>query len=503
MADVEILKLNESNVYIKTDGGIAAEISDFFKFRPPGFQFMPAYKAKKWDGYIRLFNTMERTLQMGILPRLLSFLKNYGYSVSIDKKLEVTNKAVPRAKIEEFCKSLKLQSKGKDITPFEHQIDAIEEGINNRRAVLLSPTASGKSLIQYCLIRWFLGTMPDDKILLIVPTTSLVTQMQTDFADYSSKNGWDADAFCHQIMAGREKETECPVVISTWQSIYKLNKKWFSEFYTILGDECHLFKAQSLSSIMTKSENAAIRIGLTGTVDSKTVHKLQLEGSFGPITRVAHTHELQKKGHLAQINIRPIKLSYNDECRKLVKSKSYQEEIKWLEEYAPRNKVIANLACAQFNRPGNQGNTLVLFNKITHGEELYRLIKEQAKDGQEVMFVAGKVKTEDREVIRQKMMASNNAIIVASFGVYSTGINIPNVHNIILASTSKSEIRVLQSIGRGLRNAVGKTHMILYDMFDDLKWKKHENYSLKHFLERLNIYVKERFEYSIHKITMD
>ena len=501
MPDIEIIKLNESFVHVKTDGGIAAEISDYFKFRPPGYQFMPSFKAKMWDGYIRMFSVMDRKLQVGLLQRLMMFSQSSDYSVKLDEKFKVKNKKYSMEVVEEFTKSLKLQSKGKDIIPHDYQLTAIRNGINDKRGILLSPTASGKSLIQYCLIRWFLE-QSEDKVLLIVPTISLVSQMYSDFEDYSSKNNWNVEDNCHMIIGGQDKNSDSRVYISTWQSIYKMGPKYFSQFGTVLGDECHLFKAQSLTSIMNKSENADVRIGLTGTVDSKTVHKLQLEGNFGRIKRVATTNELQKKGHLSEIKIKPIKLSYPDADRKLCKKLTYQEEIKWLEAHDGRNQLLTNLALSQSKRPNDQTNTLLLFNKIAHGEKLYDMISEQAKDGQKVFYVSGRVKATEREAIRAYMTNNINVIIVASFGVFSTGINIPNIHNIILASTSKSEIRVLQSIGRGLRKALGKTHMLLFDVFDDLRWKSRENYAYQHFIERLNIYVREKFEYIIHKVNM-
>ena len=158
--------------------------------------------------------------------------------------------------------------------------------------MLLSPTASGKSLIIYLLVRWF-----SSKTLIIVPTTSLVAQLQKDFKDY----GYDSNKYVHEIMAGREKTTDVPIIISTWQSIYKMPKKWFDQFDVVIGYEAHLFKAKSLTSILTKLEDCKYRFGLTGTLDGSQTHRLVLEGLFGAVKQVTTTKELMDKSNLANL----------------------------------------------------------------------------------------------------------------------------------------------------------------------------------------------------------
>jgi superfamily II DNA or RNA helicase len=376
--------------------------------------------------------------------------------------------------------------------PRDYQYDAFTHGVENKRSILLSPTGSGKSFIIYLLMRWYLHNH-GDKVLVIVPTTSLVEQLYSDFEDY----GFDVEKNCHRIYSGKDKETEKRIIISTWQSIYKLHPNWFWQFGAIFGDEVHGFKSKSLSSIMNKAKNAEYRWGTTGTLDGTQVHKLVLEGLFGPVKRVTTTHELQAKDTLAKLKINIILFEYAKEICKSMEGKSYHEEIDFIVSNEKRNRFIANLAVDR------TGNTLVLFNLVDrHGKVLRDLIQDRLKKGQRLFYVSGETKTSDREQIRNIVENQKNSIILASLGTFSTGINIKNIHNIIFASPSKSQIRVLQSIGRGLRKSDDGSDTILYDIADDLHVGGKKNFTLLHSGERIKIYTNEKFPYSIIKIGM-
>jgi superfamily II DNA or RNA helicase len=331
----------------------------------------------------------------------------------------------------------------------------------------------------------------DKKILVIVPTTSLVEQMYADFKSY----GMDVDNEVHKIYSGKDKETDKRIVVTTWQSIYKLHPVWFEDYGAIFGDEVHGFKSKSLSSIMNKAKNAEYRWGTTGTLDGTQVHKLVLEGLFGPVHRVTTTHALQENETLAKLDIDIILLKYAEEFCKLTEGRTYQEEIDFIVSYEKRNNFIANLAINQ------KGNTLVLFNLVDrHGKVLRDLVEDKLKEGQRIFYVSGETKTADREQIRNIVDKHNNCIIVASLGTFSTGINIRNLHNIIFASPSKSQIRVLQSIGRGLRQSDDGSTAKLYDIADDLHIGKKANFTLRHSAERIKIYTSEKFPYKITQV---
>ena len=370
--------------------------------------------------------------------------------------------------------------------PRDYQLEAFVYAVRNRRALLLSPTASGKSFIIYLLTRYY-----NARTLIIVPTTSLVSQLASDFADY----GFESDRYVHRIFSGQDKQTDKPIVISTWQSIYKLDKKYFEQFDVVIGDEAHLFKANSLSSIMSKLHNCRFRFGFTGTLDGTQTHRLVLEGLFGVVKKVTTTAELIEQKHLADFSIKAIVLKYPDDTKKLLKDASYQDEIDFIVRNESRNRFIKNLALSLDN-----GNTLLLFQYVEkHGKVLYNMIKNDAGD-RKVFFVSGEVEGEEREQIRKIVETEQDAIIVASYGTFSTGVNIRNLHNIIFSSPSKSRIRNLQSIGRGLRMSDTKTSSTLYDIADDLSWKSKKNHTLLHFIERINIYNEEKFVYKIYTV---
>ena len=371
-------------------------------------------------------------------------------------------------------------------SPRKYQIEGVYDALKHNRKLLISPTASGKSLMIYSLVRYYVDK--NEKILLVVPTTSLVEQMYKDFQDY----GWDAESYCHRIYSGREKTNEHPVTITTWQSVYKLERSFFEDYGVIIGDEAHLFKSKSLVEIMTKLHHAKYRFGFTGTLDGTQTHKWVLEGLFGPSYKVTRTDELMRQGHLSQLDIQCIVLKHSPQ-----KFETYEDEIQYLISHEQRNNFIKNLSLDL------KGNTLVLFSRVeAHGAVLYEKINNSTSENRKVFFVHGGVDTEERELVREITEKENNAIIVASYGTFSTGINIRNLHNVIFASPSKSRIRNLQSIGRVLRKGKDKVKATLYDIADDCTYNSRKNYTLNHLIERIKIYNEENFNYEIITIQL-
>lgn len=485
---ITVTKKNEVYLIVDCDVSTLQEINDFFTFEVPGARFMPAYKSRMWDGKARLFNIYAKELPVGLLSYLEGFAKQLEYSISIN--IDVIGDPVSNSYIENFTKELNLHTNGKSIEARDYQIEAASTAIRSGRQLLLSPTSSGKSLILFTLVRYYqrLGK----KQLLVVPTTSLVEQMYGDFQDYASETDWQASENVHRIYGGKEKSNEFPITVTTWQSVYKFPKKWFEKFDVVYGDEAHLFKAKSLTSIMNKCENAPYRFGATGTLDGTKTHKLVLEGCFGPVINVTTTKKLMDEGSIAKLKVNCIVLQYPDEEKKKVKGMTYQEEMDYLVSNNKRNVILRNLTTTQ------KGNSLVLFQYVEkHGSILYDMIRRKVADGRPVYFVYGGTDTDQREQIRALTEKANDAIIVASYGTFSTGINIRNLHNVIFASPSKSRIRNLQSIGRGLRKGDDKTTCNLYDVGDDLSWKSKKNYTLNHMVERIKLYNEESFDYKI------
>ena len=484
MSDLILHKKNEAYIQFECDRGIAQELSDYFTFFVPGHQFTPAYKSRIWDGKIRLADLRSFTIYHGLVPYIEIFCKERDYTLEIDSDVSVTqNFSLIEAK--EFVDTLKAPHEIRD-----YQLKSFVQAIRNKRMLLLSPTASGKSFILYCIIRYL--QIENKRGLLIVPTTSLVEQMYKDFEDY----GYDSEQYCHRQYSGKEKHTNKFLTITTWQSIYKNPGEYFEQFDFVLGDEAHQFKAKSLTTILSGCVNAKYRIGTTGTLDGTQTHKLVLEGLFGPVYKATTTADLIDKGQLASFKIKCLILKHPESVCKLARSWDYNQELEYIVLNKARNDFIRNLTLSL------NGNTLILFQFVEkHGKNLYANIKEHAKN-RHVFFVFGGTDVEIRESVRAITEKERDAIIVASYGTFSTGVNIRNLHNIIFASPSKSRIRNLQSIGRGLRIGDNKDEAVLFDISDDFRIGKYTNYTLKHFVDRVKIYDDEKFNYKFYNIEL-
>lgn len=515
MADLIVKKKNHSSLQIQCESHVANELYDFFAFETPGYKYMPAYKSGKWDGMTRLFNIRNNELPVGLFDYLKEFVKPRNYSLEIEHDgvyghPEASNNT-SYGELVDFIKSLNTPG---FIEEKDYQYNAILQGINSKRAILLSPTGSGKSFIIYVLMRWLLE-QTNKKILVVVPRTSLVQQMFDDFKSYSEEDEhFDAESTIHRIYSGAPKHNvKERVFVSTWQSIHKLPSDWFQQFGAVFGDEVHTFKSKSLTGLMGKCRDAEYRIGTTGTLDGTLTHKLVLEGLFGRVCHVTTTKKLMDEGTLSDLDINILILKHPEEtCRDVAKFKDnrpehikqnskgsaeYQYEIDKIIEADKRNKFIRNLALDQ------DGNTLVLFQFVErHGKVIFDLINEKAHKRRKVFFVAGETDTDTREEIRHVVEKEKNAVIVASLGTFSTGINIKNLHNVIFASPSKSQTLVLQSIGRGLRKSDDGSGAKLYDIVDDMCYKGRKNFAIKHGVERLKIYKREKFEYQVHEVKL-
>jgi superfamily II DNA or RNA helicase len=478
-----ISKKNEVFLVVSgLDPSTTQELTEYFTFEVPGFKFMPAYRNKIWDGKIRLFSPATGEIYVGLLSYIKKFCDNNGISYIVEEGVENVRNADSKS-AGGFIKSLKPKSQGKSLKIRDYQISSVAHAVARDRALLVSPTASGKSLIIYSLVRYY--HMKGLKTLILVPTTSLVEQMYSDFQDY----GWSSGTYCQKIYQGHDRLVTKDVIISTWQSIYKMPKKYFENFGCVIGDEAHQFKAKSLTGIMTKLHQCKYRFGLTGTLDGTQTHQLVLEGLFGPVEKVITTKELIDKKTLADLKIKCIILKHPNIKEKM----DYAEEINYLVSNESRNNFILDLL-----RHIN-GNTLCLFYLVEkHGKLLF----ERMKDDGNVFFVYGGTETNTREEIRRIVDGSKNSTTIASYGTFSTGINIRNINNIVLASPSKSKIRVLQSIGRGLRRSNIKDSILVFDIADDISYNERRNFTLNHFTERLNIYNEEQFDYEISKVKL-
>lgn len=349
---------------------------------------------------------------------------------------------------------------------------------------------SGKSYMIYLIARWY-QEIHSLKTLLIVPSTNLIKQMTGDFIEY----GYSENKI-HQIYSGQEHYSHCPIVISTWQSLMKEDEAFFSQFGVVIVDEAHGAKANEVKEILHKMPNCKYRFGFTGSLDGTLTHKMVLEGLFGAHKQIATTKELMDKGYLASMMIKCIQFCYEEQLKKVLKKADYDTEIKWLETFEPRNKAIVNLALSL------EGNVLILYQHIDmHGIPLYEMTKEHVGN-RPLYIIHGRIDDDDVESIRKIVNTHETSITYASISKFSKGVNIPNIDYIILPSPTKSRINIMQSIGRGLRKSETKKQLVVFDIADDLVYKKWKNYTYTHFEKRLQYYCEEQFDYKLYKVLL-
>lgn len=519
MFDVYIEKVNDVHIRIHATAGIREQIADVFKFRIPKYQFHPKYKAGIWDGYIKLFNPHTCLMHTGLLKELVKFCRRYSYSVFVDPKL-MGYDSIEYADVEKwFHKTLRpTDSDGDLLDVRDYQLDAITKSLKFRRVLLESATNSGKSFVIYAILKWLFETEKIGGALIVVPTINLVHQMYADFDEYSANSDFSSEEWVHKIYAGQDKWTDKPISLATWQSIYKMEPEWFAQFDCIIGDEAHGCEAKSLVRIMEVMTKCPYKIGMTGSLSDFEGSLMNLQGLFGTHIKVIGAKEMIERGDSTPLNIWGVMLKYPDhECKEMSRVKremakanaaatqagtakpystgaEYSHEIEFLMNHGPRRKFIRNLATSR------DGNTLVLFRFETHGKQIYDDIKASVPEDRPVFLIYGKVKGEVREAVRKVTDSHADAIIVASYGTFSTGINIKSLKHLILAFPYKSKIKIVQSLGRMLRLFVGKDAAMVWDICDDLQWKSQTNYAKDQFLDRLMIYRKEKHSYNLTEV---
>lgn len=505
--EIHVVAMNATYIQIGADASILSEINDYFTFEVPGAKFMPSFKYGAWDGKKRMYSHVNQTLYLGLYSQLIQFATERDYKV-IEYDSIYPKDVVKFDKMKDFMKGLDIHAGGNKITPHYYQETAIDHALNNPRSTIVSPTSSGKSLIIYSLVRWHLQN--NRRILIIVPTINLVMQMYSDFKDYSSEIEWDTNEHCHKIYSGQEKDSIKPVIISTWQSMQHNKADHFKKYDVVIVDEVHGAKSDQITKIMDRSINAFYRYGFTGTLQDAKIHKLVIIGLFGPAKKIIGTKTLMDEGFVAKLSIKVIMLHYSDECKKELrgltvaakksKGNGYAAEMDFIVNHQRRMDTVINLTTVL------QGNTLVLFQYVEkHGKVIYEKLLQNSE--KRVYYISGETNPDERERIRCEMETRNDIILVASLGTFSTGVSVKNIHNIVQASPSKSKIKVLQSIGRGLRISKTKDSVTLYDIVDNITYKarKHEyqNYTLKHFWERWKIYREEKFRVRVYERSLN
>jgi superfamily II DNA or RNA helicase len=473
--------LNESYAKIEAMPEILIKIAEHFRFFAEGYKFSRPYREGRWDGYTYLYNPITQILPRGLLPRLDIFCEERGYTLAMEME---SNVEASRDSIDGYIKTLGLPS---HLKLQDYQFNSIHHAINNPKSLIISPTGSGKSLIIYALLRYW-----KKPTLILVPNIGLVKQTYESFVEYS-ENDKEFLSQVTTISKGRNRDTSATYVISTWQSIFTLPPKWFDRYEVILVDEAHRAKATSIKGIVGKCTNASVRIGLTATMNKIHGDILTLEGYLGKPCRFTTSAELIERGVLSNLTINCILLKYPSDIIQIAKPLPYHKQKILIATNKKRIDFVVNLVKHIDN------NILVLFDLVEkHGIILYDKMQSSIPT-RNIYYIDGKSDDNYRESVRQLVDKDKNAIIIASAPTFSTGINIRNLHSLVFALPSKSEINILQSIGRALRKKDGINKAVVYDIVDDMTDRSFKNYAWKHFQARLEIYQREQFDYRVMK----
>ena len=500
MSDVKIEFVGYSHIKVECENSIFMEIRDYYAFEMDGYKFNPKYKYGGWDGKIRLMST-EGLLPIGLLSNLVAYCASNDLTCDVDSRLNPIHQ-MTRTEFDEWLDGLEIYAGENRIKPHWYQADAVFEAINSNRRTLNLPTSAGKSLISAIINRWYIERY-EGKILVIVPTTALVQQMIDDYSDYRIISR----GMCHGIQAGTRKDSaDALVYVSTWQSACKQPREWFQQFGMLNVDECHLSTGLQISKIVANMDHTIFKFGMSGSLKDGKANIMQYIGMFGTVYKPVSTRQLIDDGQVSKLKINSIFLRYPDQDVTLTRGIPYPDEITHITNHTKRNVWICKLA---LKLAAKDENVVLFFKHIKHGKRLFEALK--AKHGEDkVVFISGEVKTEARVEMKGIAENSTGLIIVASYGVMSTGISIKNLHHLIFAHPVKSAVIVLQSLGRVIRKHDSKDTAQLWDIVDDICAKPkssnskkkyvHLNYAYKHGLERIDIYNRELHDYSIKEV---
>lgn len=455
-----------------------------FEFFVPGAQYQPAVRLGRWDGKMS-YCTMGGSSYLNLLDRLLPIVQQHGYEVEIDdQRLSTENfefELVNEDSYSHIMWPAGHQLAGQPIKIKDHQLNVINSYLENTTGINIAPTGSGKTLITAILSH---KVQPYGRSIVIVPTKDLVTQTEEDYINL----GLDVGVFY-----GDRKEYLKTHTICTWQSLESLAKRskeidleidinaFFEGVVCVMVDEVHKAKADVLRRLLSSYlKNAPIRWGLTGTLPEEEADKVGVVACIGPVLGKINTKELQDLGILAQLHIDIWQLQDLGEAA----FDNYQSELKWLTTSLPRLKFLANA----ITEMAEGGSTLILVDRVQTGEMLQSLIPDS-------IFVSGKMKSKDRKAEYKEVQEVDGKIIIATYGVASTGINIVRIYNLVLFEAGKSFVRVIQSIGRGIRVAPDKDFVNVYDICSNCKFSK------RHLTKRKKFYAEAEFEYKVNKIS--
>ena len=473
---------DEVNVKIEgLDLDTRRKLTNLFKYDIPGARYMPAVRLGRWDGKMAFFQLGGSTY-INLLPEILPVLNSRGYSVTLDDQrdypVDYTLTPVTELSYCEYLWPPKHPQAGTEIKLRDYQVEVINNFLSNPQSLQEVATGAGKTLITAVLSH---SVEKYGRSIIIVPNKSLVTQTEADYINMGLDVG---------VYFGDRKEFGRTHTICTWQSLNILLKntrnstadttiqEFLADVVCVMVDEVHMAKADALKTLLTGvMSHIPIRWGLTGTIPKEKFESVSLTCSLGPVTNSISAKELQDRGVLAQCNVEVLQLIDTNEYA------NYQSELKYLLENTKRLDYISN----KINSISTSGNTLILVDRINAGTEIAKRIPG-------AVFVSGGTKAQERKDHYDEVADTDNKVIIATYGVAAVGINIPRIFNLVLLEPGKSFVRVIQSIGRGIRRAEDKDFVQIWDVTSTCKFAK------RHLTKRKAFYREANYPFSVNKI---
>ena len=476
----------QDEVNIKLEGldvDVRRKLSNALKFEVPYARYMPQYKLGRWDGKVAFFG-IGGTGYVNHLDTVVSILQKENVEIVdiVDQRHPIQLNFTPVTK--DYWKDQGIQwpeghpAEGEDIILRDYQVEAINNFLDNPQSLQQIATGAGKTITTATLSHI---SEPYGRSLVIVPNKSLVEQTEEDYINCGLDVG---------VYFGDRKQLGKTHTICTWQSLNILDKKTkdgsavlsLAEFLegvsTIIIDEVHQAKAEVLKKLLTQNlRNAPIRWGLTGTIPKEKFEFESIHASIGPVIGHITAKELQDKGVLAECHVNVVQLI------DVVEHRDYQSELKYLVTDSNRLEYIGKL----LNTVSQSGNTLILVDRISAGQQLAELIPGST-------FVSGTVKVKDRKETYDEIKEGTNNVIIATYGVAAVGLNIPRIFNLVLIEPGKSFVRVIQSIGRGVRKAKDKDFVQIWDLTSTCKYAK------RHLTQRKKFYKEAQYPFTIEKV---
>jgi len=481
MANVTLLIKDEVNVKLEgLELNERKELTNKFKFEVPGARYMPAVRLGRWDGKVGFFQLGGSTY-INLLPEILPYLESQGYGVDVEDLREYQTQFTLEPVEESSYSHVKWPDKhpmaGEPIMLRDYQVEVINKFLEHPQSIQEIATGAGKTLCTAVLSH---RCEEHGRTIVIVPNKSLVTQTEADYINMGLDVG---------VYFGDRKEFGRTHTICTWQSLNILLKgsrnhevditigEFLQDVVRVMVDEVHMAKADALKTLLTGvMAHVPIRWGLTGTIPKEEYERMSLLCSIGSIEGKLSASELQDQGVLANCHVNVLQLEDYTEY------KNYQDELRYLLETEGRLDYISNL----INQIKESGNTLVLVDRIAPGQELVKRIKD-------AVFVSGATKAKDRKDEYDEVATMDGKVIVATYGVAAVGINIPRIFNLVLIEPGKSFVRVIQSIGRGIRKAEDKDFVQIWDITSTCKFAK------RHLTKRKQFYREANYPFVVEK----